>query len=118
MIFKKKDELPKMPPEIKEKLTMCFLETMTKQGEQGTAGATLYATQITLNIMDESLQAIYKFSGEKSKLTYEQTQALKTQIFHKMLQTPDGQQAFTEIIKYLLTVSEKNDSEKSPISHF
>jgi len=112
-LFKRNDELPELNPELKAKISLLYLETLTNAAKQTDRhyGAEIIAAQIFLKIMDETTKAVNKFGDIKDAFTKEQKEARQAFYFYEMMKTKDGAALFKCVYDLLLEVVNKTEQE-------
>lgn len=117
--FKKRNCLPEIAPELKEKIVCNYLETLIAAGdEKGTyAGAEIMATQIFLKIMDDTTEEVNKYGKVKDNFKPEERTARNALYFHKMLTTKEGETVFKNIYDFLMELLKKYEAAAHPQGH-
>lgn len=102
--FKKKDYLPEIPPELKERIICNYLESLIAAGDTvgKYAGAEIMATQIFLKIMDETIKEVNNHGKVKDNFKPEERRARNALYFHKMLTTEEGETLFKNVCDGLM----------------
>lgn len=102
--FKKKDYLPEIPPELKERIICNYLESLIAAGDTvgKYAGAEIMATQIFLKIMDETIKEVNNHGKVKDNFKPEERRARNALYFHKMMATQAGTELFKNVYDYLM----------------
>lgn len=102
--FKKQDYLPVIAPELKAKIAINYLETLTTANDPNGnyAGAEIMAAQIIIKIMDETTKAVNAHGNIKDNFKPEERQARNALYFHKMMVTQAGAELFKNVYDYLI----------------
>lgn len=115
-IFRKKkseNSLPEIPAALKDSITVNYLEVLkgfTGKVKEGEApGLEVVTTQIFLKDMKDTEEYLNKRYGNSGVNSPDGREAINTYLFHEMMKTQDGQNAFIRVKKYLADIVAANE---------
>lgn len=112
---KKKSEitLPEIPAALKDSITVNYLETVKGFAEKGEgpekAGLEAITTLIFLREMKDTTEYLNKRYGNMGINSPDGQEAINAYLFHRMMETQDGKNAFIRVNKYLADLVAGNE---------